>query len=201
MTESIPNRDLSSYTGLSFDVRGQMKGLRVLVTGGNAPAQDHNDGCPFSGASVPACAVGRGTVIPGITDGFSGAAPDLGAFASGKAPWVAGARRTTDPTVCGKIADVGEPLPPQPDNPWLDGGTSPDGGTGLDGGPPDGGGGAAPSGGGCGCRTAADPRSGAARLLAICLLGFAGLRRRRRQPVSVAVPGAGPTSAPVFDTR
>jgi hypothetical protein len=31
-----------------------------------------------------------GIVVPGVTDGFSGAAPDLGAYESGKPPWRAG---------------------------------------------------------------------------------------------------------------
>jgi hypothetical protein len=36
-------------------------------------------------------AINAGLVIPGITDGFNGSAPDLGAFERGVAPWQAGA--------------------------------------------------------------------------------------------------------------
>ena len=36
-------------------------------------------------------AVDAGTVIPGITDGYQGSAPDIGAFESGTTPWTAGA--------------------------------------------------------------------------------------------------------------
>ena len=35
-------------------------------------------------------AIDAGTVIPGITDGYAGSAPDLGAFESGAARWLAG---------------------------------------------------------------------------------------------------------------
>lgn len=43
-------------------------------------------------------AVDAGTVIPGINDGFQGAAPDLGAYELGAAPWKAGSTLTGDPT-------------------------------------------------------------------------------------------------------
>ena len=41
-------------------------------------------------ANVPAAAVDGGQVIPGITDGFVGKAPDIGAYEAGAKPWRAG---------------------------------------------------------------------------------------------------------------
>lgn len=41
---------------------------------------------PRSGAPV----VDAGTVVPGLTDGFTGTAPDIGAYESGTTPWTAG---------------------------------------------------------------------------------------------------------------
>ncbi len=68
---------------------------------------------------APICAVDHGTAIAGITEAFAGAAPDLGAFESGEAVWSAGATRSADATVCGKIADVTSVLPPLYVSPWL----------------------------------------------------------------------------------
>ena len=119
MNESLPNVDLSQYTGLAFEVRGRMKSFRVLATGGYSPVQDHNAVCALSGTTVPSCAVDQGTALAGITDNSSGLAPDIGAFESGVAPWVAGAARTNDATICGKIADMSITLPPQYVSPWL----------------------------------------------------------------------------------
>lgn len=121
LTESVPNRDLSAYTGISFDVRGGMRGFRLLATGGS-PVQDHNGTCLFSGSTVPSCALGRGVTIPGVATGSDGGAPDLGAFSSTQSPWQAGAQRADDPNVCGKIPDLDASLPPQAPNPWQDSG-------------------------------------------------------------------------------
>jgi MYXO-CTERM domain-containing protein len=40
------------------------------------------------------CAIDRGSVVPGITDGFVGAAPDIGAIEAGAPAWFAGATVT-----------------------------------------------------------------------------------------------------------
>jgi hypothetical protein len=42
--------------------------------------------------------IDAGVAIPGITDGFAGTAPDIGAFEAGVAPWTAGSTLTGDPT-------------------------------------------------------------------------------------------------------
>jgi autotransporter-associated beta strand protein len=42
-------------------------------------------------------AIGAGTVIPGVTDGFTGAAPDLGAFEYGGANWATNTGYSTNP--------------------------------------------------------------------------------------------------------
>ena len=48
-------------------------------------------------ATAPA--IGAGTVIPGVTDGFSGAAPDLGAFEYGGVNWATITGYSTNPPV------------------------------------------------------------------------------------------------------
>jgi hypothetical protein len=196
--ESLPGSDLSAYTGVSFDVRGGMRGLRVLATGGS-PMQDHNASCAVSGTAVPSCALGQGVAISGIAGNLDGGPPDLGAFSSGGPVWHAGAQRPTDPSVCGKIADLDAALPARAPNPWPDGG-------GRDGSSEDGYGGAADAGldattapgadatvdgalggaggegRGCACR-AGGPLEGGAPV-GLLLPGVAGLvaaaRRRRR---------------------
>lgn len=94
-------------------------------------------------------AVDRGVVLPGINDGFAGAAPDLGAF------------------------ELGAELPP-----WPDGGTGGGGGAGgeASGG---GGAGGAGEKGGCGCVVAGKGDEAPAALLGPALLGAALLARRR----------------------
>jgi MYXO-CTERM domain-containing protein len=202
MTESVPNRNLSAYTGIAFDIRGRRIGLRVLATGNNSPIQDHNGSCAFTGTSVPDCALDRGTTIAGITDGFAGVAPDLGAFEATATPWAAGAQRSADPAACGKIADVTDAPPPQYVPSWADGGAqdgaagaaafdggaggeSPDGAVdgGLDASAPD----AADAsegvhtvagGSGCDCRTGGPARRGSV-LVALIALSALALRRRR----------------------
>jgi hypothetical protein len=63
-TETIPNKDLSAYSGLSFDIRGQLKALKLGSTGGGNPVQSHNASCSFTGAVVPACAIDQGGALP-----------------------------------------------------------------------------------------------------------------------------------------
>ena len=53
----------------------------------NGPAAVDRDGYPVAGSS----AIDAGVVIAGITDGYQGKAPDLGAYESGKPRWTAGA--------------------------------------------------------------------------------------------------------------
>jgi hypothetical protein len=118
MNEGLPNSNISSYTGVSFDMRGQMMGFRALAIQGNSPIQDHNANCVFSGTIVPACAIDQGTVIAGVTDGYSGSAPDIGAFESNVAPFVPGAQRSADANTCGKLADITVTLPTRAPSPW-----------------------------------------------------------------------------------
>jgi len=53
----------------------------------NAPGAIDGDGLPVAGSA----AVDAGVDIPGITDGYKGKAPDLGAYEYGAEHWVAGA--------------------------------------------------------------------------------------------------------------
>jgi hypothetical protein len=199
LTESLSSSDLSMYTGISFDVRGRTKGLRVLATGGS-PIQDHNDSCALSGMVAPACAIGRGAVIPGIAVGVDGGPPDLGAFPSAQPPWQAGAQRPNDPSVCGKIADLDAALPPPIPNPWGDGGGGSDGGPdatktsdastggGADGGTPE----SASGKSGCACRVKGrgEPdRERATFVLAIVALTWVRRCRKSAAPGRATIRG------------
>jgi hypothetical protein len=53
----------------------------------NAPGAIDRDGRPVAGST----AIDAGIVIPGITDGYQGKAPDLGAYEYGDEAWMAGA--------------------------------------------------------------------------------------------------------------
>jgi hypothetical protein len=76
-------------------VRGRMQ----FVTGENAPTTDRNGDFPVDAKLVPTAdsgAVDGGIAIPGITDGFAGAAPDIGAYERGGDYWVPGADWTEE---------------------------------------------------------------------------------------------------------
>lgn len=183
MTESVPKKDLSQYSAIAFDIRGQMKGLKVLAAGGNSPSQDHNGSCAFATTTVPACAIEQGVEIPGVTDGFAGSAPDLGAFEATVTPWLAGAQRPADSKSCGKIADITATLPPRyvatwPSDSILDAGVT-------DGGVPDaaiGNTDGASSGGGSGCTCGVGGKASGSGIWIVLLgLGTLVMRRKRRE--------------------
>lgn len=117
VNEYLPGSDLSGYTGISFDVRGRMKDFRVLAIGGNGPMQSHNAAGPFS-----EYALDKGVAIPGITDAFRGAAPDIGAFELGSPVVAPGAVRAphAGPDHCGckVVPDLPLTLPPRAPRPW-----------------------------------------------------------------------------------
>jgi hypothetical protein len=199
--EPTLDRDLSAFTALSFDVRGSMRGFRVLALHGN-PVQDHNANCAASGTDVPSCAVGQGAILPGIAESPSSGAPDIGAFQSAVAPWVPGARRPDDDSLCGKLADVDASLPSQAPNPWAqsadsdaspgpDGAFSGDAASDASPGPDGALGGDAPAtagsaknnSSGCACRTAKPQSAGdlGLRAAGLWLLFCAALTSRRRR--------------------
>ena len=184
MNESVPKRDVSAYTGVSFDMRGQMKGFKVLAVEDNGPIQDHNANCIFSGTDVPVCAVEQGATIAGITESFTGSAPDIGAFELNVAPFVAGAQRVAGASQCGKIADITSSIPLQAPSPWSPvpdadagvtdaGASSPDAGKGI----------ITVGGGGCGCRTIGTATDASRTAGAMAILALAGILRRRRRGV------------------
>src|SRR5664279_2786939 len=122
----------------------------------------------------------------GITDGYSGSAPDIGAFESGVTAFVAGAQRAADANLCGKIADITSTIPPQAPSPWP---PAPDADAGVpDAGVPDAGasspdagtGSTTARGGGCGCRTFGTTGNAGRTSSTIALLALAGFVRRRR---------------------
>ena len=180
MTESLSQQDISAYTAIAFDIRGQRDGLRVLATGGNSPVQDHNGSCALQ--PTPTCAVGQGIVIPGITDGFAGAAPDLGAFETTLPPWSAGAQRPADVSGCGKIADATGALPPPYQPQWAqsdagasDASVSPTGDASAPSAPTAGTGAAS----GCSCRIADRGENAGLPVLSMAALVLLFTRRRR----------------------
>ena len=65
-----------------------------FAQGDLAPAFSHNGKGAIDDHAMPlpgSAAIDAGVEVPGITDGFKGAAPDLGAYESGAAIWSAGA--------------------------------------------------------------------------------------------------------------
>ena len=205
MNESLPNSNLSGYTGLSFDMRGQMNGFRVLAIEGNSPIQDHNANCTFTYTAVPACAIDQGTVIAGVTDGYLGSAPDTGAFESNAAPFAAGAQRSADASICGQVADIAASLPPQAPSSWTpetepdagvsDAGTT-DAGLFTDAGAaqskPDAGTEFKASGGGCDCKVASrasSPNKSGVAWGSLALAAGVGLGTRRRRGSSRKADG------------
>jgi hypothetical protein len=115
--ESLPRSNLSTYSGVSFDVRGHMNDFRVPASGGS-PVQSNNAICEEADAALASCARGAGVVVPGVNPGTTGQAPDLGAFTSTSLPWSPGAQRASDDALCGKLADLDASLPPQAPGPW-----------------------------------------------------------------------------------
>jgi MYXO-CTERM domain-containing protein len=117
-------------------------------------------------------AIDHGTVLPNVTDGFMGAAPDLGAQETGCPAPIYGVRpegvdETNETFGCAS-------------GPAGDGGVGTDGGGGGDGGPGGDGGVTNPGGGGgCGCGVASSTQR-AAGVFALAALGAALVRRRRR---------------------
>jgi MYXO-CTERM domain-containing protein len=96
--------DLSSHSGLSFDYR-----VTFDPTFGTPPTlatARANADCPLDEHFVPttSCAVDSGEAVPGITDGYFGAAPDIGAFERGAEHWTAGS--TLAPRDDGSTGDV-----------------------------------------------------------------------------------------------
>ena len=83
--------DLTSSTGISFDVHGTAK--LGFGSGATALIPKNNADCPIGTDQIPTttCAIDQGLLFPPYTDGYAGAAPDLGAFESGKPRWTAGA--------------------------------------------------------------------------------------------------------------
>jgi hypothetical protein len=83
--------DLTSSTGISFDVHGTAK--LGFGSGPKALIPKNNADCPIGTDQIPTttCAIDKGLLFSPYTDGYAGAAPDLGAFESGKPRWTAGA--------------------------------------------------------------------------------------------------------------
>jgi hypothetical protein len=108
--------NLTSSTGISFDVHGTAK--LGFGSGPTALIPKNNADCPIGTDQIPTttCAIDQGLLFSPYTDGFAGAAPDLGAFESGKPRWTAGATTvenwltcpaSTAPANCAVTPDAG----------------------------------------------------------------------------------------------
>lgn len=161
-----------------YESHGRLVGSALFANGFVTPASYTTHVAPMDGTlAAGSDAIDHGAVLPNVTDGFVGAAPDLGAQETGCAVPIYGPRpEGVDET----NAPVGCPPPStgQDAGTGTDGGTTGDGGgTGADGGP-DGG----SSSDGCGCHLT-EPRgasSGLGALGAFGALGLAARLRRRR---------------------
>jgi hypothetical protein len=83
--------DPSHYAALRIVVRAMPAPLEIHAPAGD-PAVYDNDDCPVDAALRPtgsAC-VDKGAVVAPWTNGYAGAAPDIGAVESGNPPWHAG---------------------------------------------------------------------------------------------------------------
>src|SRR5208282_1824070 len=64
--------------------------------------QSKNVTCPLNAQQIPTtdCAINQGAMFPRYTNGFTGSAPDLGAFESSAQRWTSGASFTDPGTLC-----------------------------------------------------------------------------------------------------
>jgi len=100
--------DLTPYTAVSFDIRAT-ETLELATTQLQAK-QSKNVTCPLNTQQIPTtdCAINQGSTFPPYTNGFTGSAPDLGAFESGAQRWTSGASFTDPGTLCAFMpADAG----------------------------------------------------------------------------------------------
>jgi len=94
--------DLSAYSGISFRIRGTATLTLSNGTATTTPAQAHNLECPVDANGLPtsSCPVDQGGLFSPYTDGFTGTAPDVGAFESGVTPWTAGSTTVEPSALC-----------------------------------------------------------------------------------------------------
>ena len=94
--------DVSTYTGVSFRIRGTATLTLSNGTATTTPVQGHNLECPVDANGLPtsSCPVAQGGLFSPYTDGFTGAAPDVGAFESGATPWTAGSTTVEPSGLC-----------------------------------------------------------------------------------------------------
>ncbi len=188
--------DFASYTSSGvFGAQATLLGASTFQSGLAAPASYATKMAPPDATLASASkAVDRGEVLPGITDGYQGAAPDLGALERGCPKPIYGVRpagtdETNEPRGCttggGGAAGSGGTGGASGGSGGASGGSG-----GASGGAAGTGAGGASGGaggsshtdsgksGGCGCRTAPRRGSPAGWLLALGVIG-ALLRRRR----------------------
>jgi hypothetical protein len=94
--------DLSAYTGISFRIRGTATLNLSNGTPSTTPIQQHNLDCPVDANGLPttSCPLDQGGLFSPYTDGFTGTAPDVGAFESGVTPWTAGSTTVEPSALC-----------------------------------------------------------------------------------------------------
>ena len=97
VTEAFTTYTYDAYTPTQKDTRvinNIYAGTTEFIVGANAPEVANNGAFAIGKNFVPnpgSPAIDNGVVIPGITDGFAGKAPDIGAYEYGGKYWTPGA--------------------------------------------------------------------------------------------------------------
>jgi MYXO-CTERM domain-containing protein len=180
-----------------FESHGVLLTQETFASGLAAPADYTTKLVPADAAlAASSPAIDKGQILTGITDGFQGAAPDLGALESGCATPIYGVRpesidETNEPRGCtsgsggagGNAGSTGSGASAGTGGVSCDGcgGTGGKGGSGTGGSKATGGtkGSSSDDDGGCGCRTERAPSR--SELVLLTLLGALGLIRSRRR--------------------
>ncbi len=175
-----------------YEAHGRVLGASIFASGIAAPtsytiAVTPTDGTLAAGSD----AIDHGMVLPNVTDGYQGAAPDLGAQETGCPVPIYGVRpegvdESNEPFGCGSPANVGDGGAGRDDG-GSESGRGTDGGVarsngdgGATGSHADGGVGAQPtSKSGCGCHAVDTGRPSSMKLGAFVSLVLLSLRRRR----------------------
>jgi hypothetical protein len=205
----------ASFAGVQaggvYEAHGRVLGASIFASGLAAPSSYTVSVTPVDGTlATGSDAIDHGTTIPNVTDGFHGAAPDLGAQETGCAVPIYGVRpegvdESNEPLGCTGPVDGGDGgAGAGGDAQALDGGAADGGGVdgaGADGAGADGAGSgnghnggasgaASGSKSGCACRaTAPGGRPDGATmtaLLAVLLVSASRRTHRRRRPATVA---------------
>jgi MYXO-CTERM domain-containing protein len=188
--------DFAAYTASGvFGKNATLLDAGTFESGLSAPASYTTEMAPPDATLAAASkAVDKGEVLPGITDGYQGAAPDLGALERGCPKPIYGVRpagtdETNEPRGCTTGSGGAGGSGGGAGGSGANGGGA--GGSGANGGGAGGAGGSkqasSGSGGGCGCRAAREDAGSAGDWLFALVVGCGVLVRRRRRAGGCAV--------------